>query len=215
MYQEIVKVDKPEVLLITPLKQKDFISYLTDTSIRQNEVPFDWISYESKNNPVVNCEYAIEEYKKRNMIPKYLMKLDNDIHADDGWIDSMYNAIESSNDLLTAYAYTSFEYYGCINRKFKAAPFNPSILKNNNYISFNSLIKTDAFLDIDGFVNLHGQDRLWDWSLWLKFLKHGYIGIPVYDKKFKAYASKDSISCRSADNYYKNYKLIKNSYLFQ
>jgi hypothetical protein len=72
----------------------------------------------------------------------------------------MYNALESSNDLLTAYAYTSFEYYGHINVKFSAKEFDYKSLKKGNYISFNSLIKYDAFLDIDGFVSLYGQDRL-------------------------------------------------------
>lgn len=214
MYNEIIKVDKPDILLITPLRKKDFVSVLTEESIVKNDVLFDWISYSSSNNPVVNCEKALEEYKKKNSIPKYLMKLDNDIDADSGWLDSMYKALESSNDNI-AYAYTSFEYYGYMNRSFKAKPFNSSVLMNGNYISFNSLIKTDAFLDIDGFVDLYGQDRLWDWALWLKFLKHNYIGMPVYDKEFRAFASSNSISCKSPENYYKNYDLIKKSYLFQ
>jgi hypothetical protein len=41
MYKEVVKVDKPEILLITPLRIKDNISSLTEKSIMKNNTSFD------------------------------------------------------------------------------------------------------------------------------------------------------------------------------
>ncbi len=206
MYKEVIKTDSPLVLIITPLRKEDQISKDTLESIGKSKVKFDWISYSSKLNPVQNCKQALIHYPYE--LPPYIMKLDNDITASDGWLDGMYTVLRRSDDKV-AYAYTKFRFTGHLKVSFSARPFDNDILKQRNYISYNSLIKTGPLMKIGGFVDLEGQDRLWDWALWLKFLQHGYEGVPVFGVSFEAYASLNSISCKSHDNYIKNYQLIK------
>ena len=206
MFRYIKKSDDPQVLLITPLRKKDTISKETLEGMKKNKVKYDWISFASKYNPVVNCNKALRQYNRE--VPPYLMKLDRDVMPDKGWLDVMYETLRESKDNV-AYSYTTHHFSGEIKASFSAKPFDSEALKRGNYISFNSLIKSKPLFDIGGFVDLEGQDRLWDWVLWLTFLNYGYVGTPVYDKEFTIFASKNDISLQGQENYKKNHKLVR------
>lgn len=218
-YNEIVKYNGiPDILIITPLREKDIISDETLNSVKwRTSLTFDWISFASKSNPVVNCNRGLRRYLRVNKPPKYVMKLDNDITISPNWIDKMYETLETcefyGHDNI-AYTYTNFEFYGHISAKFGDQEFDPELLKKQNYISFNSLINYKKLMEIGGFIHIEGQDRLWDWALWCQFLKFGYIGelTKVNFPGFRAYASPNSISARSAENYYHNYNIVRNHF---
>lgn len=210
MFRYIKKVDNPQVLLITPLRKKDTITEETLNGMKKNKVKYDWISYASKYNPVVNCSKALRQYNRE--IPPYLMKLDRDVIPDKGWLDAMYDTLKESESNV-AYAYTTHHFSGRLRASFPVREFDPEALKKGNYISFNSLIKSRCLFDIGGFVDLEGQDRLWDWALWLTFLKYGYIGAPVHGKEFTIFASKNDISLQGQENYRKNYRLVREKVL--
>ena len=71
----IQKVINPKILVITPLKINDKISKETKISIKRNNTPFDWISYENKHNPAKNTALALFEYEKLYQVPNYIIIL--------------------------------------------------------------------------------------------------------------------------------------------
>jgi hypothetical protein len=110
----------------------------------------------------------------------------------------LYNELEKS-DKNVAYSYCGFEYYGSINYKFPVSSFDSNRLRQNNYISSNSLFKTKVLEDIP-LITDDKYKRLLDWATYLNLLNHGYIGVPS-DGYFKAKSSKDSISARSQEDF--------------
>jgi len=201
MIKRIVKCKDPEVLVITPLLPGSKISKDTKKSIKRNKVPFEWISYMGKGNPYKNTQVAYKQYRRdHNGVPKYVLKVDNDITASRYWIDKMYQTLEKSEPKI-AYAYTSFEFTGSISSKFPLRKFDADYLVRSNYISSLSLIKTQLLDQTGGFVTDDKYFRLLDWCLWLQFLKHGFIGEPVENAHFVAYAGPKSVSCRGHKDY--------------
>ena len=206
----VKKCNKPEVLVITPLKKGDKISKETKKSIKRNKVPFEWISLCENNNPAKNTSIAYKKWKKNNGDVPFVLKIDNDITASRGMIDKLYNALKESSDEF-AYAYCAFEFVGSINVKFPLRPFNSEFIKKQNYISSCSLIKTHLLNKIGGFVIDDDYFGLLDWALWLKFLNNGYKGLPVNNTFFSAYASPNSVSCWQNRNYFEiRNKVLKN-----
>ena len=214
MIKKIVKCNKkPEILAITPLSPGDRISIDTKKSVKRNRTPFVWISYMGKNNPYKNVDIAYKQYRRENgVVPKYVIKIDNDIKVSKHWLDKMYKALESGKPEI-AYSYTSFEFTGAINIKFPLRKFDPDYLLKMNYISSCSLVKTQLLDQIGGFVTDDKYFRLLDWALWLKFLRFGFIGQPVENAHFCAYASPTSVSCRSAEDYKEKALAIKEDFI--
>lgn len=208
MIKVLVKHKKPEVLVITPLLTGHKISVETKKSLKRNKVPFEWISYMGKENPCKNAQLAFDIYRKNNdNIPPYIIKIDNDIIAQRGMIDQMYNTLEKSMT-HEAYCYCSFEFQGSVNIKFPAIPFDAEKLKKNNYISSCSLMKTKRFIEVGMWVTDNRGFRLLDWATWLRFLKRSYIGIPNTKTSFIAIADKDSISAGNNDDFYLKRKWV-------
>ena len=206
----------PEILIITPLKSYDKISKVTKKTIKRNKTPFVWISYMGDGNPAENTRIAYNQYRHNNDLPPYVIKIDNDITASRGMLDKMYEALEISkylSDAHYAYAYCGFEFQGAIQQKFPLTKFDHIMLMRQNYISFNSLINTEALNLVGGFVTDDKGFRLLDWALWLRFLKHGFVGMPVEKAYFTAYASKNSVSARSTNDYVQKYQWVSKNFI--
>jgi hypothetical protein len=200
MIKYIVRHPNPQILVITPLLTGHSISKETKNSIKRNKTPFVWISYLGPNNAYLNTQKAFNIYRNDYELPKYVIKIDNDIISQRGMLDEMYKTLESSKD-DEAYCYCPFSFQGHINISFPYTPFNAERLRQNNYISSISMIKTKRLVECGLFVTDVRGERLLDWALWLKLLKRGYIGVPTQKTSFVAISNKDNVSSRSNDDY--------------
>lgn len=199
MLKVIQETKNPLFLVITPLKPNDKISKETKISIKRNRYAFDWISYEGDNNIPTNTQLAMFQWK---YIP-YIIKIDNDINAERGMLDSMYLTL--SHHLCSqnvAYVYPYFDFLLENGRKisFPFTGFNSYRLLSANYISSNSMIKRDLLDKVGGFVTDQKYERLLDWALWLRFLYYGYVGTNV-NKYFSTPLNKEGISNRGQKDY--------------
>lgn len=208
MLKIIKKSKNPKFLIITPLKYGDIISKKTYEIQSYTENEYDWISYESNNNIPKNTQLALNEYNKHI---DYIIKVDNDIDGEPGWLDKLYNTLKNSDNSI-AYSYCSFDFVDIFNNKiiqFKGIEFNSELLLQRNYISSVSMIKTHILNEIGGFFCDNKYVRLLDYCLWLKMLFAGYSGILCKDAHFVALMNNNSISARSNEDYIEKMNLIR------
>lgn len=212
MIKRVVEQKDPHILIITPLKEGAKVSKQTKKTIKRTKTPYTWITYMGKGNPAYNTNKGLKEYRKNyDKMPHYVIKLDNDVTASRGMLDKMYNALERQSIMSTyraGYAYCAFKFEGAVNVAFGADPFNIERLLQHNYISFNSLIVWEALRQSGGFVTDDKYFRLLDWALWLKMYSYGYLGLPVHDCSFVAYASPNSVSARGQADYEIRHKAV-------
>ncbi|MCK5021582.1 MAG: hypothetical protein KAS32_31530 [Candidatus Peribacteraceae bacterium] len=212
MIKTVVRHNKPKILVITPLLTGSKISKETKKTIKRNKTPFMWISYMGDGNPCKNTQMALNEYKKNSDLPPYIIKIDNDIIAQRGMLDTMVNTLEDAPHQVS-YCYCDFEFKGSVNAKFLAINFDGEYLKKSNYISSCSLIKTKRLMGAGGWVTDDKGFRLLDWALWLKFLKRGDIGIPTSKTSFVAMASPTSVSARGGGDYLEKKKWVQDNFI--
>lgn len=212
MFKSLVKNDDPVVLVITPLRELDRISNHTVDSIMCTSVHIHWISCSGNQNPYKNFDDALKWYQTTDTLPKYVIKMDNDIKADFDMIEKMVSTLDGSSDDV-AYTYCDFGFEGTVNISFKAVPFNAKRLTMANYISSISMMKSEALEVIGGVETSDRYFRLLDWVLWLKFLKCGYKGVPTPDTSFVAYAGLNSVSSGSHYDYVEKYKRVYNDFI--
>ena len=213
MLKTIVANNKPEILVITPLYTGHKVSKETKKTIKRTKTPYTWITYMGKNNPCKNTQIAFDMYRRNNDLPKYVIKIDNDIIAQRGMIDIMYDTLERSMT-HEVYAYCTFEFQGSIKAKFPAIKFDKERLQKSNYISSCSLIKVNKFLEVGMWVTDDKGFRLLDWALWLKFLNRGYVGIPTNkETSFIAIASENSVSARDSNDYHEKHKWVVDNFI--
>jgi len=213
MIKKIVRCKNPEILVITPLGIRDKISKETKKSIKRNKTPFEWISYMGDNNPAKNVQIAYKQYRRDNEgLPPYVIKMDGDITASRYMLDKMCKTLKEAESHV-AYAYSPFEFKGSVNVKFSYREFDSNMIVRSNYISSCSLIKTQLLDQIGSWVVHDKYFRLLDWCLWLKFLKHGFIGKAVQNTHFVAKSTPKSISCRSREDYAEKYQHVKNDFI--
>ncbi len=203
----IVKHPNPQILVITPLLTGHSVSKETKKSIKRNKTPFVWISYMGDGNPCKNTQKAFNIYRNDYDLPKYVIKIDNDIQASRGMLDEMFLTLEKSRK-NESYCYCSFSFQGTVNINFPAIPFSSDRLRSNNYISSCSMIKTSKLIEVGMWVTDDKGFRLLDWALWLRFLKKGYIGIPAPKSSFVATASESSVSARGIEDYQEKRKWV-------
>ena len=201
-----------ELLVITPLRKKDKIDQRTIDTISSNDINFDWISFSGDNNPYKNIDIALKLYKKTHNLPKYIIKVDNDIIAKPNMLDNMKVTLDKSSSDV-GYTYCSFRFTGAIRIHFGAKPFSKNDLFKCNYISSISMMKSDVLEEINGVVTDDKYFRLLDWALWLKFLRFGYIGEPTLNTSFVAYASGNSVSAGSHSDYVKKSLNVYNDFI--
>ena len=72
-----IKSKNPKFLIVTPLKVGDKLSSNTIKTVSNNNIQFDWISYEGDNNIPLNTVLGIAEYEKNNKPLPYIIKIDN------------------------------------------------------------------------------------------------------------------------------------------
>jgi len=194
--------DYSEILVATPLLPGHKISRETKVTIKRNELPFTWITCTGEYNIPTNWWYGSRKYFQMRSTLKipYILPLDKDIKLGRHMLDRLLAVIKQSSE-RHAFCYCSFEFKGAINRQFPCEPYDINRLIKGNYISSNSLIKYDYLEFIGGPVMEQKYKRLLDWALWLKFFQYGYIGIPCPEAFFTAYASEDSISAGTAQDY--------------
>lgn len=214
---KVVHKDKNfEFVAITPLRLYDEISEKTLKLIETTTIPFIWISYSGNGNVFENTLNGLNEFIiKFKKIPKYIIKIDNDIVASHNWLNELYNAINNSDDDV-AWVYNSFSYVqenGYVVAHFPPIEFDKERLLKSNYISSNSMFKLNAINDVGGFVTDKKYERLLDWALYIKLINAGYRGQLVREVKFNAIMSKDSVSARSKDDYLEKYLAVKHDFI--
>lgn len=212
MLTQIVKHKDPKVLVVTPLWPGHKITRETRTTIKRNDMPFTWISFTGYNNIAENVNFGIQEFKKTTKkFPPYILPLDRDIILGRSMIDRLVQTIEQDDlPITTAYCYCSFEFKGHVNRKFEAEPWNLDKLVQANYISSNSLMKSDLLEFIGGHVTDDKYKRLLDWALWLKFARLGFMGVPCTTTSFVAVSTEKDISAGTEDDYrQKHIRVVK------
>ncbi|MBI2551217.1 glycosyltransferase family 2 protein [Candidatus Uhrbacteria bacterium] len=76
-----------------------------------------------------------------------------------------------------SYAYSGFRFGW---KRFPSYPFDPTRLREMNYVHTSALIRRDHFPGFDPTIR-----RLQDWDLWLTMLEQGHRGIFVPRELFK------------------------------
>jgi hypothetical protein len=191
---------KPKVLVVTPLSIGHKISRETKITLRRNKTPLVWLTSEGKFNIPQNVQFAINFYKaKFKKLPEYFLMIDRDITLGRGMVDKLVHKLSKQPESI-AYAYASFSFQGHINQDFPARPFDIKLLIQHNYISSNSLFRTDIMQQV-GLVTEDQYKRLLDWAFLLKLFLQGYFGIACPEANFIAASTKDDISAQSDEDY--------------
>ncbi len=211
---KILHEDKnAEILVITPLLTGHLISSDTIKTIKTSTIPYIWASYEDKYKHAKNVQMGLDEYKKQyDNLPKYIQILDRDIVLGRKFLDRMYDVISVSSENC-AFTFCSFKYSGYINAEFKPQQFNIERLMKANYISSNSMYKSEAIEKVGGFVTEEKYHRLSDWCMFLKFANNGYIGQPCYTTSFTAISTENDISAGGNKEYIETYKHVIKDYI--
>lgn len=198
----------PEVLVVTPLLPDHEISRETKISIKRNKTQFSWIkSYGDKNIPA-NAMEAIKYYKSFRQLPPYYLMVDRDIVLGRGMIDKLVGMLKTHSKFKqVGYAYASFEFQGHVNQKFPADPFDINRLLQANYISSNSLFRSEVIEEV-GLVTDDKYKRLLDYAFLLKCFKAGYVGLAVPQASFIAKSTEKDISAGSQEDYTIKYKRV-------
>lgn len=208
----ILRQDKnAEFCIITPLKPGDKISRDTKISVKRNDKPFIWATYESDNNVARNFKLGFQELKKNVKMPPYTIKIDADTLWSRNTLDNMVNVLSNTSKYI-AYCYCSFEYKSVINQKFPAKEFNSKSLQKMNFISSNSMFKTAILEEIE-LVTDDYYKRLLDYCYFLKLLNNGYIGIPCQMGYFIATVNEDSISAGGSQDFKLKYNRVKKDFI--
>jgi len=198
------KFDFNYPVVITPLKTNDKISKLTKNTIKRNDFPFLWVSYESDNNRPTNIELSLNElYSTYNQYPKYFIPIDNNIELGRHFIDRLYESIIKSSEEI-GYVYGNLEYKGEVSHKFPAVSFNLGKLLESNYISSNSMFKTDYVLEVE-LPKDESMKRLLDWALLIKLARYGYYGLNCTSANHIAHTTSENISSYGEADYKKKY----------
>lgn len=122
----------------------------------------------------------------------YVLFSDNDITWLPNAISDLYNTLAVSPSHSYAYGYYTMEGKNWCNQ-----PFNPGLLKQKNYISTMSLVRTADHPGFDPDIK-----RLQDWDVWLTMLAKNKTGIytwtKLFDTKKRAGITYNSISFAEA-----------------
>lgn len=213
MLHIVLNCNNPDILVITPLLTGRKISKETKVSIKRNDVPFIWASYTSTEKHAKNVQLGIDAFKKKfRYLPKYIQIIDDDISLNRGMLDKLHRSLNITSPEI-GYAYCNFEYTGHVNLKIPVGEYNIDRLKNKNYISSNSLYKTEMLYNVGGFVTELEYNRLSDWAFFLKVHKLGFKGMYIPNTGFIAHSTKADISAGSIDEHTLTKKLIQEKFI--
>lgn len=199
---KVIKADKnSKFLVVTPLWEGHKISRDTKVTIKRNNYPFTWIVSEGKNNIPTNAFYGIDWYLyRKGKLPDFYIMIDRDIKLGRNMLDRLYDKLYKAPESV-AYAYASFKFTGAVEREFPAVQWDINKLLMHNYISSNSMFRTNALYEV-GPVLDDKYKRLLDWAFLLKlFYERGWTGVPCPEANFEATSNPDSISAGSNEDY--------------
>lgn len=203
----IREVDHPTILVITPLWPGHKISKATKKTIKRNDISYMWITSENQENIPTNLQNGLEWYKEnRGNLPPYYFMLDRDIILGRYLLDRLYTTLQNAKPEV-AYAYASFGFRGHMNLDFDAKPFDINRLLQHNYISSNSLFRSEVYDEV-GLVVDNKFKRLLDWCYLLKLFDHGYYGEPCETASFIVQSTESDISSGSKEDYNKKRELV-------
>jgi hypothetical protein len=132
--------------------------------------------------------------------------VDRDIEFAPHCLDLLYNKLKNQ-PFQCAYAYASFRFTGHINIEFPARPWDINQLVRANYISSNSMVRSNVSAAA-GLVTDEKFKRLLDWCFWLKLSRLGFYGVPVPEASFVAHSTASDISAGSREDYIKKHRLV-------
>jgi len=210
---EIIRKDfAPQVLIITPLLPEHKISRETKTSLKRNSTKIVWITSKGQYNTAMNTQLGFDWWcmNNYNNIPKYFIKIDNDVVLGRYMLDRMVESMRKRPSHV-AYTYCNFEFKGSMNRVFKADNFDIKRLLMHNYISSNSLFRSDVVEKV-GMVTNDSMKRLLDWAFLLKLYYNGYIGVPCKNASFVALSKEKDISNNDLEDYKAKRSLVMEKY---
>ena len=142
---------------------------------------------------------------------EYIIFTDGDVTFNPKVFKAMKRALEASGPDI-AYAYGHYTRRGYVSGRFPSRSFNERELRLYNYISTMSLIKFPVLRDLFDKPFVEDEQRLQDWSLWLRLLNAGYKGMFVDRVIFSAYFAEKSISVRDQLDYEKWRQIIAGRY---
>ena len=142
-----------------------------------------------------------------HLSPDFILFSDTDILWYRGAFVIMEEALKKHPQC--SYAFGDYDREGAFGGRFSAGPFNTQRLLEQNFVSMMSLIRMGD-LPMQAFIE--DEDRLQDWSLWLRMLRLGKKGIYVGTVLFKAFFGTDGISARGVDDYRHWYDKIRSRY---
>jgi len=118
---------------------------------------------------------------------EFLLFLDDDVELDPLYLGEMVRVLarESACD----YAYCHYERRGVFDDVWRAAPFDPRLLRRTNYISTMSLMRHVVFEPWDERLA-----RFQDWDMWLTLLERGSTGVLVDQVLFIAHYGSGGIT---------------------
>ncbi len=142
----------------------------------------------------------------------YIIFCDADVQWKPKAFRLMQKAMEvrRQTDHHVAFAYGDYDRVGAIAGLWRARKFNVEELRRQNYISTMALVLTSA-LPNPPFVE--DEERLQDWSLWLRMLNKGHTGIHVGATLFTAFYNDGSVSTRDIKDYEKWHNLLMERYV--
>lgn len=207
MIKTINDCEIPQILIVTPLLPHHKISRHTKITVGRNNIPFFWISSSGNNNIPTNSLNGIKWFKNKfGKLPPFYIMIDRDIHMGRGMLDKLYEKL-SHQPLNIGYCYASFQFKGHINADFPAIPFDINRLVQSNYISSNSMFRSNVIEDV-GLVTDEKYKRLLDWAFLLKCFAYGYIGVPEPRAAFIAHSTRKDISAGSQEEYKIKYQRV-------
>ena len=208
----IIEAKNPEILVVTPLLPNHGVSKITKKTIKRNRVPFYWVSSAGNNNIPINALEGIKWYKNKfGKLPIYYIMIDRDIEMGRYMLDRLFNKMNQM-PVKVGYCYATFQFKGHLNVDFPAKPFDINQLVKSNYISSNSLFRTNMVEQV-GLVTDNKYKRLLDYAFLLKCFKMGYVGVPEHNAWFIAHSTKDDISAGSQEDYREKYMRVYEDFI--
>jgi len=196
----IKEVKDPEILVVTPLWIGHKISKLTRKTIKRNDVPYTWIISEGQNNIPTNVSMGLEWYKQKyHKLPQFYFPLDRDVILGRHLFDRLYRTLSTSKSEV-AFSYSSFAFRGHMHFDFPAKPYDINRLLQHNYISSNSLFRSEVTEKV-GLVKDEKYKRLLDWAFLLKLFNAGYYGEPCPVASFIVQSTESDISSGTKPDY--------------
>lgn len=134
---------------------------------------------------------------------------DSDVVWKPGSIAAMVETLRGNPE--AAYCYGNYEMVGADRMTtFVSGRWNARRLMSANFISTMSLVRMEALPET---VWVEDEERLQDWSLWLRLLGEGKRGVWLNRVLFVAYYDAGSISLRGPDDYARWKREIRRRYV--